>query len=155
MPDCSWSDVGHIWTAQIVEVAVLLMSPDPYGRISGGSLKVSGPIRRIKPPFESLWLQKWPMYGHAFDQDILRFEYPQEMYYFLLCYRVEIYDKGVREIRDLKGLILAPTRRVPNEYRRIGFFQHEWFQQRLVTGEWPCFIDFDPKRFETQEIIIV
>ncbi|KAI4683320.1 uncharacterized protein J4E88_004495 [Alternaria novae-zelandiae] len=61
---------------------------------------------------------------------------------------------GTHEIKRLTGLILE---RVAGKkvFKRIGMFEHGWFQHRLSNGEWPLFIDWDPLREKKTTLTII
>ncbi|KAI4675352.1 uncharacterized protein J4E84_010094 [Alternaria hordeiaustralica] len=84
-----------------------------------------------------LWSQKYPTHKKPLPRD----------------YRVKLLY-GTHEILRLSGLILE---RVAGKkvFKRIGMFEHGWFQHRLSNGEWPLFIDWDPLREKKTTLTII
>ncbi|KAI4705565.1 hypothetical protein J4E81_000448 [Alternaria sp. BMP 2799] len=123
--------------------------------LSGAKLRVTAPIRRLKQPLDlSKDTQDEPLHMHYLDECAYRNGYVADRtVLLLLTYRVKpLY--GTHEILRLSGLILE---RVAGKkvFKRIGMFDHEWFQHRLSNGEWPLFIDWDPLREKKTTLTII
>jgi len=143
-----------IWAAKIEEVVTHPSGTDPMGRLSGAKLRVTAPVRQLKQPFDLAHDTREPLYFHSMDEGAYRNGYyADRTLLLLLTYRVKpLY--GTHEILRLSGLVLE---RVAGKkaFRRIGLFEHGWFQHRLSNGEWPLFIDWDPLREKKTTLTII
>ncbi|KAI4937802.1 hypothetical protein J4E85_000238 [Alternaria conjuncta] len=127
---------------------------DAMGRLSGAKLRVTAPIRRLKQPLDLSRDAYEPLYLHHLDDRAYGNGYSADRtVLLLLTYRVKPLF-GTHEIKRLTGLILE---RVAGKkvFKRIGMFEHGWFQHRLSNGEWPLFIDWDPLREKKTTLTII
>ena len=143
-----------IWAAKIAEVVTHPSGTDPMGRLSGAKLRIKAPIRRLKEPWDLPKGTHDPLHLHHLDECVYRDGYyGDRTVLLLLTYRVKpLY--GTHEIERLTGLILERVAG-KNVYKRIGLFEHGWFQHRLSNGEWPLFIDWDPLREKKTTLTII
>ncbi|KAI4624508.1 hypothetical protein J4E83_004183 [Alternaria metachromatica] len=142
------------YRAKIEEVVTHPSGTDPMGRLSGAKLRVTAPIRQLKQPFDLSQDTRKPLYFHSMDEGAYRNGYyADRTLLLLLTYRVKLLY-GTHEILRLSGLILE---RVAGKkvFKRIGMFEHGWFQHRLSNGEWPLFIDWDPLREKKTTLTII
>ena len=143
-----------IWAAKIVEVVAQPSGTDPMGRLSSAKLRISAPIRRLKQPLDLSKDTRDPLYIHWLDECAHENGYvANRTVLLLLTYRVKpVY--GTHNILRLSGLILE---RVAGKkvFKRIGMFEHGWFQHRLSSSEWPLFIDWDPLREKKITLTII
>jgi len=143
-----------IWAANIAEVVTHPSGTDAMGRLSGAKLRVTAPIRRLKQPLDLSRDAYEPLYLHHLDDRAYGNGYSADRtVLLLLTYRVKPLF-GTHEIKRLTGLILE---RVAGKkvFKRIGMFEHGWFQHRLSNGEWPLFIDWDPLREKKTTLTII
>ena len=152
----AWGKEEDIWAAKIVEVVAHPSGTDPMGRLSGAKLRVTAPIRRLKEPWDLPKGTSYdPLHLHHLDECVYRDGYyGDRTILLLLTYRVSEPVYGTHEILRLSGLILE---RVAGKkvFKRIGMFEHGWFQHRLSNGEWPLFIDWDPLREKKTTLTII
>jgi len=152
--DIAWGAQEDLWVAKVVEVIAHSIGTDPMGRLSGAKLRVTAPIRRLKQPLDLSQNTEEPLHFHYLDECAYRNGYSaNQTVLLLLTYRVEpLY--GTHEILRLTGLILERVagKRV---FKRIGMFEHGWFQHRLPNGQWPLFIDWDPLREKKTTLTII
>ena len=142
-----------IWAAKIVEVITHPSGTDPMGRLSSAKLRVTAPIRRLRQPLDLSKDTRDPLYEHWLDECAYRNGYVvKRTVLLLLTYRVKpIY--GTHDILRLSGLILEHV--AGKVFKRIGMFEHGWFQHRLSGGKWPLFIDWDPLREKKTTLTII
>ncbi|KAF2108726.1 heterokaryon incompatibility protein-domain-containing protein [Lophiotrema nucula] len=175
-PSWSWASSGgrvyfplvQQYTSSATEVNVVevnavhttLAGPDPMGKVTDGLIHITGHLqqsrRRFRSPSPSEY--RWRYADNFYDDNSStcggEAKTYQETFHFLLCYQQIEYhpQKGI----FLLGLIIEPTGRTKDEYRRVGMFCHP-----AETGdprdaeEFPEFAELDLKNFERTTITII
>ena len=75
--------------------------------------------------------------------------------YLLLGYRIMRLENFAAELIDLKGLLVEPVAGCKSTYRRTGVFHHDWKHARDDSGQFPPFVDFDPKKVVAEPVTLI
>lgn len=151
----------EIFIADIQEVVVDLTDQDPMGQVSGGFLRIAGPLFRIRNGKRlSRSIRRFDM-GIMYDiekKDTEASIDAPNTFYFVISYRASA-KKG--RVDNIHGLILELADRGLNAFRRIGLLKIPNALRRHEHGGFedvdcpPELANFDPEHAEKTTIIII
>jgi hypothetical protein len=148
----------EVWIAKVLEVQVTPSGTNPLGQVKSGFIRLVAPLRQSGNSSKVWRPQRGAQYLNWYDDypPPGEFQMRRLQYHLLLGYRISMHANGATEIIRLQGLIIEPTGFLKRSFRRVGAFRHNWTHDRFwETGEYPLFADFDPRRIEYKEVMLV